>query len=151
MKLQGFNNLSKTLSLNLYDIKYCHEMSLWSAYVARAYNAECLSGLLGDTAATIGAEILHVSRQDYDPEGASVAMMIAEEPFHRVAGAWMAHLDKSHITAHTYPDRHPDSGICTCRLDIEVSTCGLVSPGTPMAAGISWIMRSIRYRISCPP
>jgi len=150
VRLQGFNNLSKTLTLNLYDIKYCHETPLWSAYVAHAYNAERLSGLLGETAATIGAEILHVSRQDYDPEGASVAMMIAEEPFHRVAGAWVAHLDKSHITAHTYPERHPDSGICTCRLDIEVSTCGLVSPLTalsPLIESLESPVVTLDYRI----
>lgn len=134
VKLQGFNNLSKTLSLNLYDIKYCSEIGSWSAYLAGKHSANRLSGLLCDTAAVIGAEILHISRQDYDPQGASVTMMIAEEPFHGVAGAWVAHLDKSHITAHTYPERHPDNGICTCRLDIEVSTCGLVTPLTAMNA-----------------
>ena len=133
VKLQGFNNLAKTLSLNLYDIKYCHEMGSWSAYLGHAHSANSLSRLLSDTAEAIGAEILHISRQDYDPQGASVAMMIAEEPFHGVAGAWVAHLDKSHITAHTYPEHHPDSGICTCRLDVEISTCGLVSPLTAMS------------------
>jgi S-adenosylmethionine decarboxylase len=40
----------------------------------------------------------------------------------------VAHLDKSHVTAHTYPEYHPDNGISTIRVDIDVSTCGRVSP-----------------------
>jgi S-adenosylmethionine decarboxylase len=37
-------------------------------------------------------------------------------------------LDKSHITVHTYPEYHPDDGISTFRADIDVSTCGEISP-----------------------
>lgn len=40
----------------------------------------------------------------------------------------MAHLDKSHICVHTYPESHPEGGLCTFRADIEVSTCGVISP-----------------------
>lgn len=40
----------------------------------------------------------------------------------------LGHLDKSHITVHTYPESHPDSGISTFRADIDVSTCGRISP-----------------------
>ena len=40
----------------------------------------------------------------------------------------VAHLDKSHITVHTYPETHPDKGISTFRADIDVSTCGHISP-----------------------
>ncbi|GAE89290.1 S-adenosylmethionine decarboxylase proenzyme [Acetivibrio straminisolvens JCM 21531] len=40
----------------------------------------------------------------------------------------LAHLDKSHITVHTYPESHPDDGISTFRADIDVSTCGKISP-----------------------
>jgi S-adenosylmethionine decarboxylase len=40
----------------------------------------------------------------------------------------VAHLDKSHITVHTYPESHPHNGISTFRADIDVSTCGLISP-----------------------
>ncbi len=39
--------------------------------------------------------------------------------------AVVAHLDKSHICVHTYPESHPEGGLCTFRADIEVSTCGL--------------------------
>ena len=40
----------------------------------------------------------------------------------------VAHLDKSHLTVHTYPESHPDYGISTFRADIDVSTCGMISP-----------------------
>ena len=52
--------------------------------------------------------------------------------------AIVAHLDKSHITVHTYPESHPDDGISTFRSDIEISTCGLISP-----------LRALNYLIHC--
>jgi S-adenosylmethionine decarboxylase len=42
--------------------------------------------------------------------------------------AVVGHLDKSHITVHTYPESHPQDGISTFRVDIDVSTCGEISP-----------------------
>jgi S-adenosylmethionine decarboxylase len=44
----------------------------------------------------------------------------------------VGHLDKSHITVHTYPEYHPDGGVCTFRADIDVSTCGEISPLTAL-------------------
>ena len=38
------------------------------------------------------------------------------------------HLDKSHISAHTYPDFESADGIVSFRVDIELSTCGTISP-----------------------
>ena len=75
----------------------------------------------------IGANILNVARQDYDPQGASVTMLIAEDDV-PAKDSVVAHLDKSHITVHTYPETHPDHGISTFRADIDVSTCGVISP-----------------------
>ena len=40
----------------------------------------------------------------------------------------VGHLDKSHLTVHTYPEYHPDNGLSTFRVDIDVSTCGQISP-----------------------
>jgi len=40
----------------------------------------------------------------------------------------LGHLDKSHITVHTYPEHHPGSVVSTFRADIDVSTCGEISP-----------------------
>ena len=39
-------------------------------YIDEAYNAERLTQILTDVADIIGANILNVARQDYDPQGA---------------------------------------------------------------------------------
>jgi len=141
LKLESFNNLTKTLSFNIYDICYAKsnkEQKQYIEYIDEAYNATRLTGILEEVAEIIGANILNIAHQDYDPEGASVTMLISELP---IAGepenpeepgplpdAVVAHLDKSHITVHTYPESHAISGISTFRTDIDVSTCGKVSP-----------------------
>ena len=148
LKLQGFNNLTKALSFNIYDVCYAvseEERQRYIAYIDEEYNADRLTQILTDVAEIIGANILNIARQDYDPQGASVTILISEEPVidKKAAGkeivsgavrehpedvAVLAHLDKSHITVHTYPETHPDSGISTFRADIDVSTCGKISP-----------------------
>ena len=37
-------------------------------------------------------------------------------------------MDKSHITVHTFPEYHPDNSISTFRVDIDIATCGEISP-----------------------
>ncbi len=77
----------------------------------------------------IGAKVLSISKQDYDPQGASVTFLIAEGSMVPAGGdAIVAHLDKSHVTVHTYPEYHPDNAIATFRVDIDVATCGEITP-----------------------
>ncbi|PIQ36748.1 MAG: adenosylmethionine decarboxylase [Lysobacterales bacterium CG17_big_fil_post_rev_8_21_14_2_50_64_11] len=139
LKLQGFNNLTKSLSFNIYDVCYAvneDHRRRYIEYIDEAYNADRLTEILTEVAGIIGANVLNVARQDYDPQGASVTMLISEEPVidKKAAGkqlltdAVVAHLDKSHITVHTYPETHPHNGIATFRADIDVSTCGVISP-----------------------
>ena len=142
LKLHGFNNLTKTLSFNIYDICYADlpaHRRKYIEYIDEAYNAKRLTQILTDVADIIGATVLNTARQDYDPQGASVTMLISEEPLTSgqlsnteapgpLPDAVVAHLDKSHITVHTYPESHPDNGISTFRADIDVSTCGRISP-----------------------
>jgi len=146
LKLLGFNNLTKTLSFNIYDICYArtkeHQQE-YVEYIDEAYNAERLTAILTEVAHIIGANILNVARQDYDPQGASVTMLISEghldglptpvplgkkPPAASKKNSVVSHLDKSHITVHTYPENHPDAGISTFRADIDISTCGKISP-----------------------
>ncbi len=142
IQLHGFNNLTKTLSFNIYDICYAKTVAQrkqYFEYIDEMYNAERLTDILSEVSQIIGANILNVARQDYEPEGASVTMLIAEEPVAAeelsntpapgpLPESVVTHLDKSHITVHTYPESHPDNGISTFRADIDVSTCGRVSP-----------------------
>ncbi len=132
LKLHGFNNLTKSLSFNIYDICYARselQTKEYIEYIDEAYNAERLTDILTEVANIIGANVLNVARQDYEPQGASVTILICEEPMDDVQKETVvAHLDKSHITVHTYPETHPDHGISTFRADIDVSTCGVISP-----------------------
>ncbi|OLN34050.1 adenosylmethionine decarboxylase [Desulfosporosinus metallidurans] len=133
LKLYGFNNLTKTLSFNMYDICYAkspEHRQAYIEYIDEEYNSERLARILKDVANIIGAHVLNIAKQDYDPQGASVTMLVSEDQ--EVAtlspSAVVAHLDKSHITVHTYPESHPNKGISTFRADIDVSTCGKISP-----------------------
>lgn len=146
LKLYGFNNLTKTLSFNIYDVCYAkteREQKDYIAYIDEQYNSERLTSILCQVTEMIGATVLNISKQDYDPQGASVTLLISEsglpEKIDRscncgrfttaYAGeAIAAHLDKSHVTVHTYPEYHPDNAIATFRVDIDVSTCGTISP-----------------------
>ena len=83
LKLQGFNNLTKALSFNIYDVCYAvseDQRSRYIEYIDEAYNADRLTQILTEVAQIIGANILNVARQDYDPQGASVTILISEEP-----------------------------------------------------------------------
>jgi len=139
LQLYGFNNLTKTLSFNMYDICYAkspENRSAYIAYIDEEYNAARLTAILTEVANIIGANILNIAQQDYEPQGASVTMLISEGKISSEPGTCVvvdspdvvAHLDKSHITVHTYPESHPDKGISTFRADIDVSTCGEISP-----------------------
>ncbi len=165
LALYGFNNLTKTLSFNIYDICYAKtesEQHQYIEYIDEQYNSERLTSILLDVTDMIGAHVLNISKQDYDPQGASVDILIADqgmptesidpsnnlgiytragideelsqaqrELYMRLASHHdeiLGHLDKSHLTVHTFPEWHPNNAISTFRVDIEVATCGTVSP-----------------------
>ncbi|MBV1708398.1 MAG: adenosylmethionine decarboxylase [Erysipelothrix sp.] len=154
--LYGFNNLTKTLSFNIYDVNFAKsekERKNYLAYIDEQYNAERLTKILCDVTDIIGAHVLNIAKQDYDPQGASVTILISEDPIEQNSvdptcnlgmGVFnesqtvVAHLDKSHVTVHSYPEYHPDHAISTFRVDIDVSTCGTISP-----------LNALDYLISC--
>ena len=45
-----------------------------------------------------------------------------------VSDTTVAHLDKSHVPVHTYPEYHPETCLATFRVDIDVATCGEITP-----------------------
>ncbi|MBQ7066313.1 MAG: adenosylmethionine decarboxylase [Lachnospiraceae bacterium] len=131
LKLYGFNNLTKSLSFNIYDVCYAKsfaEQMDYISYIDQEYNSERLTKILVDVVEMIGAKILNISRQDYDPQGASVTILIAEDSMVPMGDTIVAHLDKSHVTVHTYPEYHPENSIATFRVDIDVETCGKITP-----------------------
>jgi S-adenosylmethionine decarboxylase len=143
LKLYGFNNLTKSLSFNIYDVCYAEtpeDRKAYIEYIDEEYNSDRLTSILEQVADIIGANILNIAKQDYHPQGASVTVLISEEKVvecgavadeeieEESSGDVVMHLDKSHLTVHTYPESHPENGISTFRVDIDVSTCGKISP-----------------------
>jgi len=145
LALYGFNNLTKSLSFNIYDIcitETQEEREQYIEYIDEMYNSKRLTEILENVTKQIGASILNISKQDYEPQGASVTILISEEevPLHALDDSCnrgiltpsnktvVGHLDKSHITVHSYPESHPERGVSTFRVDIDVSTCGEISP-----------------------
>ena len=145
LTLYGFNNLTKTLSFNIFDVCYAkseREKQDYIRYIDEQYNSERLTNILCDVTEMIGAAVLNISRQDYEPQGASVNVLIAEgsvapesiDPSCNQGDGFLqrrdihAHLDKSHVTVHTYPEYHPETCLATFRVDIDVATCGAITP-----------------------
>ena len=140
IKLAGFNNLTKALSFNLYD--FCTasndaERDAFVKMVNEKYNAAKITHVLKGICEIIEANVLSVSDQDYDPWGASSMVLMsdikgggAEEyaPTEPASVSTSMHLDKSHICAHTYPDFLHQGEVCSIRIDIDIATCGEISP-----------------------
>lgn len=139
IKLDGFNNLTKSLSFNIYDICYARSRESqirYLEYVDEEYNSARLEAITEEVTRIIRAKLVQVSTQDYDPRGASVVALLNEDHPDAYAGpaltvpapSLLGHLDKSHIAIHTYPEYHQLSGIATFRVDIDIATCGMISP-----------------------
>ena len=116
LTLYGFNNLTKTLSFNIFDVCYAkseREKQDYIKYIDEQYNSERLTNILCDVTEMIGATV--------DPSCNQGDGFLLRRDIH-------AHLDKSHVTVHTFPESHPDNEVTTFRVDIDVSTCGEISP-----------------------
>ncbi len=132
LKLHGFNNLTKSLSFNIYDICYAKtnaEQLNYIDYIDEEYNSDRITKIMMSLTEQIGANVISISKQDYDPQGASVTFLIAEKSLLPTpSDTILAHLDKSHVTVHTYPEYHPDRSLATFRVDIDIATCGEITP-----------------------
>ena len=131
MKLYGFNNLTKALSFNIYDVCYAktaREQQDYISYIDEQYNSQRLTNILTTLTEMIGAKVLNIAQQDYEPQGASVTLLIAQGSMVPAGQTQLAHLDKSHVTVHTYPEYHPETFLATFRVDIDVATCGEITP-----------------------
>lgn len=97
LRLYGFNNLTKSLSFNIHDVCYAktaREQKDYIAYIDEQYNSERLTTILTNLTDMIGAKVLNIAKQDYEPQGASVTILIAESSMIPAGETQLAHLDK---------------------------------------------------------
>lgn len=128
IQLSGFNNLQKLLSVNLYDFTIAtneFERQEYIRYIYERYSAEKLTSLLSEIANIINAEVLDISQQDFSPYGASSLLLLSDIS---ASPQVNMHLNKSHISVHTYPDFESKNGVLSFRVDIDLSTCGDIIP-----------------------
>ena len=131
IKISGFNNLTKCLSFNIYDFVVARteaERRSYIKYVQENYSATKITEALKGICEIIEANVLAISDQDYVPWGASSMVLMSDIKGAAAASSAAMHLDKSHICAHTYPDIIEESDVCSLRLDIDIATCGEISP-----------------------
>lgn len=138
IKLSGFNNLTKILSFNLYDFGIAmndEQKQNYINYINTKYSAGKIRDIARKVCEIIEANILNETIQDYEPVGASTMTLMSdikggkwEETAQTGTAQVKMHLDKSHITTHTYPDASDPNGICSFRVDLDVATCGEIIP-----------------------
>ena len=131
LNLYGFNNLTKSLSFNIYDVCYAkspREQRDYIAYMDGQYNSERLTKSLTTLTDIIGAKVLNIAKQDDEPQAEAGTIPIAEGSMVPAGTTQLAHLDKSHVTLHTYPEYPPETCLATSRVAIDVSTCGDITP-----------------------
>ena len=115
IRLEGFNNLTKVVSFNLYDFAVARnqaERDSYIAYLHAHFSGERITEILSKIAAIIDADVLSVSVQDYDPYGASSLVLMSDlghgqvveeggKEASKIVASVGAHLTKSHLCAHT--------------------------------------------------
>lgn len=138
LTLHGFNNLTKNLAISVYKTYYSQNLSDQHKHldaINQQFSPTKLNDILSNICQLIGANVLNVAQQAYQPQGASVTMMIADGDHENLSALEqsnnanvVAHLDKSHLCVHSYPESHPNNGLSTIRIDFELSTCGVITP-----------------------
>ncbi|MDR0513214.1 MAG: S-adenosylmethionine decarboxylase, partial [Treponema sp.] len=121
IELEGFNNLTKSLSFNIYDVCYARSTESqieYLEYIDEEYNSKRLETIVEEITRIIRARLVNVSTQDYEPRGASVVALLNEDqitpvPKVPVSPTVVGHLDTSHIAIHTYPEYNQLSGIAS--------------------------------------
>ena len=72
LRLYGFNNLTKALSFNIYDVCYAktpREQQDYIAYIDEQYNSERLTHILTTLTDMIGAKVLNIAPAGLRPPG----------------------------------------------------------------------------------
>lgn len=129
LQLMNFDNLSKTLTCCIYTMCYTdteHSKKEFIEYINRTYSSTKIKDILEKISNIINANILYITEYDYIPYGASVNILTSDSQIDNKK--MCAHLDKSHIAVHTYPEISKETKVSYVRIDLEISSCGNISP-----------------------
>lgn len=118
MKIKNFNNLQKLLSLNLYFYSNLNKEE-WLKNINNKFSNNNLFCILEKISKKIDAIIINSSNEDFEPYGNSQFILLKNKDIN-------LHLNKSHISLHTYYDFNNEDWFY--RIDIDISTCGLINP-----------------------
>ena len=121
-------NVTRSLAINtyqLYEFENRKAVEPWFRSFEKQFSVDRLSAFITTLGNAIGAKILNVSSTPYKPYGASAALLVAQDLVGQ-AQHQLAHLDASHIAAHSYFDA--GKRVAQFRLEIEISTCGSAHP-----------------------
>lgn len=108
------------------------EQKDYIAYIDEQYNSERLTKILCDVTEKIGATVLNISKQDYDPQGASVNVLFAEgyiDPDHvdESCNKGAGYFNRSGIQPNTV-HAHLDKVISRCTLSRNITRIRLFLP-----------------------
>ena len=142
----GLTNVTRSLAINAYllwEVRDDESTNSWFESLEQRFCADRLSIFVSRLSQLIGTRILSVSSTSYKPYGASAALLVGQEQH------FLAHLDASHIAAHSYFEASEQFG--QFRLEIEISTCGsghpqiLIGEGLPNLAREDLDASSLRF------
>ncbi len=143
LRLYASPTTSKDAYFNIYDVCYAKGERDQKDYIAyideavqfrKAYEHPLRQSFLGNDRRACAQHLETGLR----PAGRRRHLLILEEvlPCLRSASTRILHARRKpswgiwteHVTVHTYPEYHPDNAIATFRVDIDVTTCGRISP-----------------------
>ena len=99
------------------------------AYIDEQYNSERLTNILTTLTDMIGAKVLNIARQDYDPQG-GFRDHFDRRGLHDPGGETRCWATWTRATLRCTPIRSTTRKRClaTFRVDIDVATCGEITP-----------------------
>lgn len=120
-----FNNIQKLLSLNIYFRKECTLNTKQEEIkkLLKLLSNELILPMIEKSISIIGAIPLSVNTHTFSPCGNSALILLKNDMID-----YDIHLDKSHISIHTYPDLEYSDTEIAMRIDIDLSTCGSINP-----------------------
>ena len=104
-------SVTRSLAVNVYQIRRgaYDGMMQWFDELETRFDEKKLAEFVVYLGETVGAKVLNLSSTPYEPHGASAALLVGQKVDLESSGSisqhQLAHLNASHIAAHSYFDR----------------------------------------------